>query len=192
MSFFGTLGRNLAGAWALMLGRASGLDRLDLTVAGFWRSFGAIVLIAPAAFLSFLSDRHIAALSGEPLGALSADASADTLALVVDWLAFPALFAALARPLGLGAAYVPFMVGRNWAAVLMATGIAPIHLLILANILPAQAAPVVLLIAVGVTLRFTYMLTRTALAVTARIAVPTVIIDFLLSITIWTAFSHLG
>ena len=49
------IGENLAGAWAVMRGRREGLARLDLSIEGFWRSFAAIVLLIPFAFLAWLS-----------------------------------------------------------------------------------------------------------------------------------------
>ena len=59
---------NLAGAFEVMLGRPDGLDRLDTSVDGFWRSFGAVVLVVPFAFLSLLSQQPLAAAAGAPSG----------------------------------------------------------------------------------------------------------------------------
>ena len=38
---------NLTGAWHLMLGRPEGLNRLDTSLEGFWRSFAAVILLVP-------------------------------------------------------------------------------------------------------------------------------------------------
>lgn len=175
-----------------MLGRANGLNRLDLSVEGFWRSFAAILAIIPAALLSFLSDRRISAAGGAALDPLAPALALQSCALVADWLAFPLLLALLAGRLGLGGAYVPFVIARNWAAVIMAAMVAPVHALILLNLLPPQVAPIVLLAVIAATLGFSYALTKTSLSVPGRVAAPIVIVDFLLSITIWTAFSRLA
>jgi len=38
---------SLAGAWQVMKGDPDGLDRMDNSVEGFWRSFGVFFLIVP-------------------------------------------------------------------------------------------------------------------------------------------------
>ena len=47
MNVLAYLRDNLAGAWQVMLGRPEGLNRLDTSLEGFWRSFAAIVLVVP-------------------------------------------------------------------------------------------------------------------------------------------------
>src|SRR5688572_10138945 len=111
---------SLAGACLVMLGRPDGLNRLDLSLAGFWRSFAAVILVIP---LSFIPEWSMADLMVEeggvppPLG--DSLVSASVLSLI-DWFAFPLLFALMARPLGLSSRYVPFVVARNWSAVVLA------------------------------------------------------------------------
>src|SRR3712207_5104729 len=96
------LRNNLAGAWALMTGRVEGLAILDVSLESFLRSFGAVVLILPFAALTILGERIIVAANGEQLTALTGGViAAHSVTLLVDWLAFPVVFAALARPLGL-------------------------------------------------------------------------------------------
>jgi hypothetical protein len=177
---------SLAGAWMVMLGRREGLDRLDLTIDGFWRSFGAIAFVVPFALLASLSQRRLAAEAGETAAAAGGGFGFEALALAVDWLTFPIVFAALARPLGLGPRYVPFIVARNWSAAVVTGLVSVIHAGHLVGLLPAGIVPFLLIAAVAVALRFAYMVAATALAVTARLAIPIVVLDFLLSLTIWT------
>src|SRR5690606_33630053 len=137
MQLLAYVAQNLAGAWLLMRGRPEGLNRLDLSLEGFWRSFAAIVLVAPAALLAALSQGWFAdaAAAGAPP---DPNLPLTLLALAVDWTAFPLLFAVLARPLGLGARYVPFIAARNWAAVIVSAMVAVLHALHLAGVLPSQ------------------------------------------------------
>src|SRR4051812_12532813 len=114
MNFVAYLRDNLAGAWHVMLGRPAGLDRLDTSLEGFWRSFAALILVAPFALLALISEEK---LTPEAAAALTGGSLAIyCLALLVDWFSFPLVFALLARPFGLGARYVPFIVARNWAS----------------------------------------------------------------------------
>jgi hypothetical protein len=184
---------NLAGALEIMLGRPEGLARLDTSIDGFWRSFGAVILVAPFAFLAILSQRPLAAETGAPQVALSgAELSLDAIALLVDWFAFPILFAVLARPFGLGSRYVPFIVARNWASVNVAAMLAVLHGLHLAGIIPTAAMPYVLLAAIVVSLRFSYMVARGTLFVPTALAIPIVVLDLLVSLMIWSLFERLG
>ena len=59
MGPFANLPANLSGAWDVMNGRAEGLNKFDLTIDGFWRSFGAIVLILPVALIALASERVV-------------------------------------------------------------------------------------------------------------------------------------
>ncbi|TIP97676.1 MAG: transporter, partial [Mesorhizobium sp.] len=45
---------SLTGAWRLMLGKADGLRQLDLSADGFWNSFFAIVVAAPALIVGWV------------------------------------------------------------------------------------------------------------------------------------------
>ena len=190
---FSTVGDNLSGAWAIMRGRSDGLARLDVSVEGFWRSFGAIILVAPFAALAMLSQSTLSPAAGNPPATNAGGAvGIQGFGLLLDWIAFPLVFAVLARTLGLGARYVPFIVARNWGAVLVAAMLAILHALQLLGLLPAQIASFLLLVAIGVALRFSYMIARITLGVGLAIALPIVALDFLLSLTIWAFVDRLG
>ena len=94
---------NLAGAWKVMLGRAEGLNRLDASLEGFWRSFAAVALIAPFALIILISQRSCRSPQEMPSIALTGGVIAgEGLVLLVDWFTFPLIFALLAGPFGLG------------------------------------------------------------------------------------------
>jgi hypothetical protein len=183
---------NLAGAWQVMLGRPAGLGRIDTSLDGFRRSFAAVVLVAPFALLSLFSQRPLQAEPGVATPALTGGLLAwDGVALLVDWFAFPLIFALLAPPLGLGPRYVPFIVTRNWASVLIAAMVGVVHALHLLGVLPTAVMPYVLLVAIAVSLRFSYIVARTALAVSIALALPIVILDLLISLVVWSAFDRI-
>ena len=187
--FTANLRGNLSGAWAVMRGRANGLTSLDLSLEGFWRSFAAIALVAPFTLLALLSQQRLAEAAGESLA--PSGLGLEAIALIVDWFAFPLVFAVLARPLGLGGRYVPFIVARNWASVIIAALVAVIHAAHILGLVPSQVAPVLLFAAVGVALHFSYMIARTALGVPIGLAIPIVVLDLLISMTVWAVVHRL-
>lgn len=182
---------NLAGAWRLMLGRPEGLNRLDTSLEGFWRSFGAIVLIAPFALVTLLGQQLAIPDAAEPAPQLTGGwFVAKAFTLLVEWFAFPLVFALVARPFGLGSRYVPFIVARNWASVIIGAMVGAMNALQLL-LLPPAAMPYVLIAAIAIVLRFSYVVARLALAVSAGMAIPIVVLDLLLSLVILSAFERL-
>lgn len=182
---------NLTGAWQVMLGRPDGLNRLDTSLEGFWRSFAAVILLAPFALLSLISQQPLLPESGvaEPL--TGGTIALNGFALLVDWFAFPLIFALLAPPFGLGSRYVPYIVARNWASVLIAAIVAVVHGLHLLGLLPSALMPFALIVAIAVALRFSYVIARTTLSVSVAMALPIVVLDLLISLVVWSAFDRL-
>jgi len=192
MNALAAIRENLAGAWQVMLGRAEGLNRLDTSLEGFWRSFAAVILLAPFALLSLLSQRPLQAGTAPAVPLSGGMLAWDGLALLVDWFTFPLIFALLARPLGLGPRYVPFIVARNWASVVIAAMVAVVHALHLLGVLPTAVMPYVLLVAVAVALRFSYVIARTSLAVSVALALPIVVLDLLISLVVWSVLDRIS
>ena len=191
MGGLGAIRENLTGAWQLMLGRPEGLNRLDTSLEGFWRSFAAVILIVPFALLASLSQGVIAADAGVTVEPLSGSGlTLQGITILADWFAFPIVFAALAKPFGLGSRYVPFIVARNWASVIMSAMVGAVHVLHLVGILSGLLTPFVLIIVFAVTLRFAYVIARIALAVSMGMALPVVMLDLLISLTLWSAFDR--
>jgi hypothetical protein len=182
---------NLTGAWQVLLGRPEGLNRLDTSLEGFWRSFAVVVLVVPFALLALLSQEPSLSESGTPLPLTRSAFALYGVALLVDWFTFPLVFALLAKPLGLGSRYVPFIVARNWAAVIISAMLAVVHASHLFGVLPSVAMPFVVIIATAVALRFAYVIARTALVVSMAIALAIVVVDFLISLVIWSVFERL-
>ncbi|MFE1601256.1 hypothetical protein [Methylobacterium sp. ID0610] len=109
--------RSLRGTAGLLNHKPGALRCFDCSERGFWRSFGAIVLAAPAAVTALALERGPAALDGAPL--LRADHV--TLAVLggvlACFLAVPVAMIGIARRLRLTAFYVPFVVVTNWILV---------------------------------------------------------------------------
>jgi len=184
---------NLEGAWAVMLGRADGLRLLDTSLEGFWRSFAAVIFLLPLAFLAMMSQAKLVGVSAEaPEAAAEFGFVAGSFAVLFDWFTFPLIFAVVARMFGLGGRYVPFIVSRNWASLIIGAMVAVVHVLHLVGVIPSVAAPYLMLAVIAVALRFSYVIARTALAVSMGMALPIVALDLVISLTIWSAFERLS
>lgn len=119
----------LAGAWRLMLGKADGVRLLDLSADGFWNSFTAILIAAPALIVGWVG--------------LSDDLSMQGLVLVgrfgiilrlavIDigaWIVPLAAFALVASRAGVGDRFVQYVVASNWASAIIAWLMLPAALL---------------------------------------------------------------
>lgn len=183
---------SLFGAWLVMLGRPEGLAKLDTSIEGFWRSFAAVILLAPFALLSLIGPQPAGSDAADTVAPLTGGVLAVSgVALLVDWFTFPLIFALLARTFGLGSRYVPYIVARNWASPIISAMVSIVHVLRLFGVLPLEATPFALLIGLAVALRFSYVVARTALGVSMAMAVPIVVLDFLLSLVIWSVFERL-
>lgn len=119
---------SLAGAWRLMFGKADGLRLLDLSADGFWNSFFAIIVAAPALIVGWVG---IANEIGDPnafagrLGMLIRLATVD----IGSWV-LPLVALALVAPrAGIGGRFVHYVVASNWTSAIIAWLMLPSALL---------------------------------------------------------------
>ena len=193
MGPFTNLPASLSGAWDVMNGRAEGLRKLDITIDGFWRSFGAVALILPVAVIAMASERvAISALGHEAAALTGGHVMLRFIAVIVDWLAFPAILALFARPMGIASHFVPYIVARNWAAVLIAALFAIPHLFHALGVLPTGMLSFILLGLFAAAVWFSYIVVRTALQVPPVLAVPIVILEIVSGLVIELGFDRLA
>ena len=113
MPSYAEIRRSLEGVWRLARGDRGGMSLLDLSVDGFWRSFAAALLVAPAYALVVVDQYANLGWPDAPVWT----AVAEALSYVCGWVAFPIAAIFLTRLLGLSARYVPLVVANNWSAV---------------------------------------------------------------------------
>ncbi|MBJ3775374.1 hypothetical protein [Acuticoccus mangrovi] len=169
---------SLRGAWQLFCNRPDGLRALDRSVTGFWRSFRVIVLLLPINAITMLAvsrmGRGTESFGDLFLGGLPV--------LLLDWIAFPVVMAVAAGSLGVKATYVSYVVARNWAAPISSAILAIPFILQGAGWVEPTLAVILSLIAMGLVLRYHYLILRIALGTTVPISIGLVIVDMLLSL----------
>lgn len=170
----------LYGAYRLARFDPSGLDFFDATIAGFWRSFFAAVLVAPVYLLLLLIRYAQLAEQISPFRFFAIE----VIAYVIAWVAFPLIMASLARTLGRDAFFIRYIVAYNWGAVLQNALYLPIAMLATGGLLAGPSANALGFLALSLILVYVWFITRTALEVAGGIAAAIVGLDFLLSIFI--------
>lgn len=178
------ISRSLRGAAALFLGRKDGLLALDRTVDGFWRSFWVILLLLPLNAITVLAMTRVGRAS-DTFGALF---FAQLPILVLDWIAFPIALAFAAKPMGVSANYVSYVVARNWSAPIAAAILTIPFLLQGAGWVPMNGAALLSLVALVVVLRYHYVVVRLALGAAMPMAIGVVAGDLILTLLIIALF----
>lgn len=169
--------RALIGSWRLFTGKADALTWFDASVTGFWRSFQAIVLVAPAYFVTALADWQ--QTSGVDEGRYW---SARIVTAAFDWVTFPILIAALAGFLGFRHGFVGFIAVRNWSTVLAMLPFMALALVQLAGFDNADVLFIPAVLALAFSLRLGYLVARRTLGVTTDVAAALVLLDVLVSL----------
>ena len=160
------------GAWRLAQGDVGGMNYFDFSADGFWRSFWALVIVAPG-YAILAAARY--ARQGEPVPFWSTTI-AESLSYVLGWVAFPILAVFLTRFFGMPRRYVPLIVSLNWSSLVqMAVFLVPIAFSVL---LSAEAVTFLLLLATGAVLFYRGFIVKTALDCPAGIAVTFVAAEF--------------
>lgn len=163
----------LTGAFRLARRDPRGLDCFDASPHGFWRSFWAAALVAPAFILIDLL-----------AGTLNVDTSISTLAVkvigyVIDWTLFPVVMITIADSLGKWPLYTRYIVAYNWSAAVQMAVLLPAALLAVAA--PSHATMLVAQAVMIMTLVYRAYVAHVALAVPVGTAAGIVLLDVLLA-----------
>ena len=174
----------LTGAWRLARFDPQGLSYFDTTMTGFWRSFFAALICAPAYLVMVALDLHQTPVlaSDERLLAVNA------IAYVISWTAFPLAMTWAARLLDREQYYLRYIIARNWAGVLEMTLFVPALLLAASDgswfdTLPAFAA--------FVAFCYQWFVARTALATSGPQALAVVGLNLVIDLALMTAMQVL-
>ncbi len=180
--------RAIYGAWRLALLDARGMSHFELTIEGFWRSFFAAVVVAPAyAILVALGLGERAPIEAAP----EAFFLVKLVTYLVGWAAFPVVMIALARVLSLSSYYVSYIVAYNWSQVIQIAVLLPVTLLERSGALPEGMASMLVFLATLAILFYQWFVARGALQTTGWIAAGLVFVDVVLGVFIDVAGNSL-
>ncbi len=171
---------SLYGAYRLARFDARAMTYFETSLAGFWRSFFAAVIVAPM-FAVVLVMRYAAGGTGVDGVRFAA---VEAIAYVIAWVAFPLVMVSLARLLDREERYLGYIVAYNWAAVLQNGLYLPLVMLGVAGVIPAETAGPLSLIALLLIFVYGCFIAKVALDVGAGTAVALVALDFVLSVFI--------
>ena len=168
------IARAIYGAWRLAHLDPAGMNFLDRTVEGLWKSFFAAVLVAPGYLLLLLIDVSELELSAGPLRVLVVQ----LLIYVIIWVAFPLVMYAWAQNMGRAAEYPGFIVAYNWAQVVQMVLVLPASVIVAGHFLPDGMIPLVNLAVLLVLLGYEWFIARTALALGGPAAAGVIALAF--------------
>ena len=171
---------SLYGAYRLARFDTRGMTYFEISLAGFWRSFYAAVIVAPV-FAVLLVMRY-AAGGGDVDGVRFA--AVEAIAYVIAWVAFPLVMVTLARLLDREERYLGYIVAYNWASVLQNGLYLPFVMLGVAGVIPAETAGPLSLITLSLILVYGWFIAKVALDLGAGSAVALVALDRVLSVFI--------
>jgi hypothetical protein len=175
--------RAIYGAWRLALLDRKGLDCFDGTVEAYWKSFNAAAIVAPAYALIL-----VIGLSGtDALGGWVAFLAVQTLAYIIDWVAFPLIMIHVCDRIGRFDRYLRYIAVHNWSRVLRVTLLLLVTLLS-KGILGGAVLPV--LAVTGAILFYQWFIARNALEISGRGAAAIVGLDLIITFAINVASTH--
>ncbi len=179
------ISRSVYGAWRLAHLDAGGMAYFDLSIGGFWRSFGAAAVTLPL-YIYFV------AVTFEGTDAtMSVFVLVKALAYAVGWIALPVVMIGLAPLLGLSARYIDFIVVTNWGSVLRSALFVPINTLAGFGDAATGFGAMLYFVTMAAALAYQWFITRTSLQTNGVTASGLVIVDLLLGFLIVILFDRL-
>ncbi len=166
----------LYGAWRLARLDPAGMNHFDRSLEGFWKSFFAAVLAAPAQILIFLLQLRELEISAGPLRVVVVQ----SLIYVISWLAFPLVMYYLTQSLDRAKSYRGFIVAYNWAHLIQLLLVVPAVLLIAGDGLPGPIAGLLHIGGLAAVLGYVWFIARTAQALPGLGAAGVVALAFFL------------
>ncbi len=174
--------RSVFGAWRLARFDPGGMAFFDLSIPGFWRSFGVAILLLPAfVYLRAIGPDTLPESAGSGSG-VAWVMLVEFVAYAVDWVIFPVVMIFIARFLDLQANYVAYIVALNWSAVIRMALLIPTATA--AYLLPEGEASMLMLVATFAIWIYAWFVTRTALQTSGSTSVALVVLNVLISVAI--------
>ncbi len=163
--------------------------KFDLTADGFFRSFVAILLVAPINILYDLFDFRLAQARALSDGKIPssieygfAEVLFSTAALAIGWFVFPLVLLFLLRFLDLSHRYATMVIAHNWGSVVIQLFNVPAIILFSVGLISHQIALDLLFVTFGLALYYRFYIAQTALDIGWGLAVGISMLELLMSI----------
>ncbi len=177
--------KSINGAWRIARMDQNALNYFNISIEGFWRSFIAILIVAPF-YLIFLVLNH------DQLSAIEVSTEAATskefyvlmklIAHILGWLVFPVVMIPISRLMDLSQRYIPYIIVWNWSNVLVMLVILPAVLIFPPSEHSGQSAKTILMAAQITVLFYGYLVARAGLECKTLTAIGVVMLDLLLGL----------
>lgn len=186
---FAYINRSLDAAFALVLRDKRAWDKFDLSVEGFYRSFLAILIVAPLNIVTDIIATGVVNVERIKQGKPAlievygfAEIMFSTITFTVQWMIFPLAMIFVLRFLGLSQRYAPLIVAHNWGTIVVYLFSMIPFLLYAAGIVAANDVMGLYMFAMVFTLYYRYYIAETALDAGWSIAASVALIGFVLQI----------
>ena len=177
--------KSINGAWRIARMDQNALNNFNISIEGFWRSFIAILIVAPF-YLIFLVLNHdqISAIELSTEAATSKEfyVLMKLIAHILGWLVFPLVMIPISRLMDLSQRYIPYIIVWNWSNVLVMAVILPAVLIFPPSEHSDQSAKLILMAAQITVLFYGYLVARAGLECKTLTAIGVVMLDLLLGL----------
>ncbi len=178
---------SIFGAWRLARFDPGGMQHFDTSIEGFWRSFFAAAIVAPAYIV-------LIAMQGAP-GAEGNDwfryPLVETISYAVRWTAWPLVMFYVCKPIQREPRYTAYIVAYNWAQVI-GTGFFMLVVVLANGLLPPGSIGTAIFVTTMVLLVYQWFVARTALEIGGGLAAGLVVLDLIVTVIIGTTALRLG
>ena len=177
--------KSINGAWRIARMDQNALNYFNMSIEGFWRSFLAVLIVAPLYVVFLVLNLGQLTAMELPTGSSTSKELyvAITLAAhILGWLAFPVVMIPISRLMDLSQSYVPYIIVWNWSNVLVMAVILPAVLLFPPSAQSGQSAKLILMAAQITVLFYGYLVARAGLQCKILTAIGVVMLDLLLGL----------
>ena len=175
----GELAKALFGVWRLARLDPNGLQYLDDSIEGFWKSFFAGVIVLPGFLilqlleLAFVQEAAVVESWPRVLAVWG-------IAYVLQWTLFPIATAYVTAEIGRRDEFMRFIVALNWASVIQIAIAVPA--VAMQFVIGPDGFGIFLFLLISLALLFySWFITKTALNVSGLVAVGLVVLNIVLS-----------
>ncbi len=167
---------SLYGAWRIFIRDPRGIEWLDDSIEGYWKSFFCAVVVLPGYGLWFVFTVYDPNMAAGPFRIMIVEG----IGYVIGWVAWPLLMAYIAAALDRDQYYVRYIVAYNWSAGISIVVYLIVLVLRLLGFVPDGIMAFFSFIALVVVLSYHWYVLRIGLEVSPGAAAGLVAGDFVL------------